>query len=132
MTNNNGKESLMTYIFELRHYRKRALDLNRKVRKLSREERYHSRVKLLRLIPGVGLITSMILLTELIDINRFESTDKLVSYAGLVPDLKASEERSKDRGITIRRNNYLRATLIESSWIAVRKDPALTMYYMVF
>ena len=32
-------------------------------------------------------------------------------------------------GISRRRNAYLRALLIESSWIAVRKDPALLMAF---
>jgi transposase len=47
----------------------------------------------------------------------------------LVPDIRSSSETEYATGITFRRNAALRALLIESSWIAVRKDPALTMVF---
>jgi transposase len=71
----------------------------------------------------------MVLLTELAEVSRFSSLDKLASYAGLVPDIRSSGETEYATGITFRRNAALRALLIESSWIAVRKDPALTMVF---
>src|SRR5208337_3432527 len=59
----------------------------------------------------------------------FSSLDKLASYAGLVPDIKSSGETEHTSGITHRRNATLRMVLIEASWVAARKDPALIMAF---
>ena len=67
----------------------------------------------------------MILLTELGEITRFPSMDQLSSYVGLIPDIRASGEKEHVGGITKRSHAQLRWLLIEASWDAVRKDPAL-------
>ena len=71
----------------------------------------------------------MILLTEIIDINRFKSLDHLASYVGLVPGEDSSGETERVTSISPRRNSHLRVLLIECSWVAVRKDPALLMAF---
>ena len=40
-----------------------------------------------------------------------------------------SGETDRKTGITYRRNGQLRGMLIESAWVAVRKDPALVMTF---
>lgn len=131
MKTESGKESLMYYIDELKHYRKRVAEVNRKVRKLAYSDKYKEQIKNLISIPGVGIITAMILLTELIDIDRFESLDFLASYVGLVPgeDSSGDDDDINTTGITPRGNKYLKSILIEAAWIAARKDPALTICY---
>jgi len=47
-------------------------------------------IKLLRTIPGVGFILAVVIATEMGDINRFPGPEKLASYAGAVPRVKAS------------------------------------------
>ncbi len=59
------------------------------------------------------------------DMNRFRSLDHLASYVGLVPSVSASGERESSRGLSFRRNRYLRYLLIEGAWVAIREDPAL-------
>ena len=71
----------------------------------------------------------MILLTELGEITRFPSIDELSSYVGLIPDTQGSGEKEHVGGITQRSHSQLRWLLIEASWIAVRKDPALMMAF---
>ena len=71
----------------------------------------------------------MVLLTEIIDINRFKSLDHLASYVGLIPGEDSSGEQERTTGISRRRNAHLRTLLIECSWVAVRKDPALIMSF---
>jgi len=71
----------------------------------------------------------MVLLTEIVDISRFKSLDQLASYVGLIPGEDSSGDREVHTGLSYRRNAYLRVLLIESSWVAVRKDPALLMAY---
>ena len=73
----------------------------------------------------------MILLTELVDMNRFKTLDHLASYIGLVPGEHSSGDDDDENitGITPRCNRYLRSILVECAWVAVRKDTALTMCY---
>jgi transposase len=71
----------------------------------------------------------MTLLTELHDIGRFKTLDKLCSYVGLIPNTNSSGETDRKTCMTGRRNVQLRVVLIESAWTAVRKDPALMMSF---
>ena len=126
-----GKETLLYYLEELKDARQTLVEFNRKIRALSQEEAYKNRAKNMRSVCGIGLISAMTFITELVDINRFRSLDPLSSYLGLVPS-EASTGDDDDQnvtGITPRSNRYLRSLLIECAWVAVRKDPALTMCY---
>ena len=69
------------------------------------------------------------LITEIIDIDRFKKLDHLKAYSGLIPTTDSTGERDRAKGITKRRNIFLRHVLIEASWVAIRKDPALLQYY---
>mgnify|MGYP001309513620 CR=1 FL=1 len=71
----------------------------------------------------------MILLSELGEITRFPSLDHLCTYVGLVPDIQSTGEKEHVEGITRRRHSHLRWLLIEASWVAVRKDPAMLMVF---
>lgn len=81
-------------------------------------------------IPGIGLVTGAAILAEIGDVNRFESVEKLVAYAGIDPSVyqtgqfQASEAHMSKRG-----SPYLRHALWLSASIAVRHDPELQAYY---
>jgi transposase len=125
----SGTIALKTLLEELLHLRKLIAGLTRQIIVLSRTYDYAEAVWLLKTIPGISTLTAMILLTEIGDISRFKNLDKLASYAGLIPDTKSSGEEEHITNITMRRNPMLRAILVENSWIAVRKDPALTLAF---
>jgi transposase len=71
----------------------------------------------------------MIILTEIEDINRFKTLDQLCCYIGLVPMTRSSGEKENAGNITQRKNTTLRTAIIESSWVAIRNDPALMLAY---
>jgi hypothetical protein len=54
--------------------------MNRKVIELSRSEKYLDKVRLLRSVPGIGILIGMELLVELPEMKRFKSGDELASY----------------------------------------------------
>ena len=60
---------------------------------------------------------------------RFKNTDHPASFIGLVPMCHSSGESNGTGDITIRRHFMLRCLLIEAAWIAIRKDPAMTVSY---
>ena len=67
----------------------------------------------------------MVFFTEIMNMYRFPKLDHLLCYIGLVPSVASSCDKSSEKGITPRRNRYLRHLIVESSWAAIRKDPAL-------
>ena len=125
----SGKQSLHALLEELKHLRQSIAQLTRQIRALGRQEPYRTQVELLDSVPGIALLSAMTLLTEIVDINRFKNLDHLASYVGLVPGENSSGELERNTGISRRRNPFLRVMLVECSWVAVRKDPALLMAF---
>ena len=105
------------------------LRVSREVRGLLKTVRYKERGKLLQGIPGIGPLTSIQLLVELGEIDRFPTFKHLNSFIGFKPTTYSSGEHDWKGHMTIRRHNALRSALIESSWQAVQKDPALLIRY---
>jgi transposase len=132
MAKETGKIALMNHLDELKHCRQRIAELNRHIRQLAKQEPFRHKVELLMTIPGIGILIAMIILTELGNvIARFKNLDTLAAFIGLVPGECSSgeEDNITNTRITPRSHHYLRSMLIESAWVAVRKDPALTMCY---
>ena len=125
----SGNFALKVHLEELNNMRKIIADLTRAIRTLATSDEYRQNVDLLKSVPGISTLTAMTLLTELYEVGRFKNLDKLCSYIGLIPDTDSSGETDRNTGITKRRNAQLRSILIESSWVAVRKDPALLMTF---
>lgn len=86
-------------------------------------------IQYLRTVSGVGLITAFTFYTEIMDIFRFQKLDQLIAFIGLIPSVEAFDNKEKIIGLTNRCNKYLRYLLIEATWVAVRKDPALTLAF---
>jgi transposase len=72
----SGADSFQILIEQVKTLRNHLLEVNKKVRALSKEKYYQKREALLRTIPGIGLITAMIILTEIGDIHRFANQEK--------------------------------------------------------
>jgi len=125
----SGNLALKVHLSELTHIRQTIAELNRAIRALANTEDYRNNVRILKTVPGISILTAMTLLTELYDISRFKTLDKLCSYVGLIPNTDSSGEKDHKTGMTGRRNAQLRVILIESAWTAVRKDPALMMAF---
>ena len=125
----SGNLALKAYLTELMQLRQIIAQLNRDLRALSRTDEYREGVQLLKSIPGISTLSAMVFLTELGELSRFASFDKLCGYVGLTPDTHGSGEKQGIGDITRRCNQMLRSLLIECSWTALRKDPALALAY---
>jgi transposase len=81
-------------------------------------------------IPGIGPVTGAAILSEIGDIQRFETLDKLVAYAGIdatvyqTGQFEASEAHMSKRG-----SPYFRHALWLAASSAVLHDPSLKAYY---
>lgn len=80
-------------------------------------------------IPGLGHILAVTIKAEIVDIGRFATPEKLVSYAGLAPSRHDSGERTRTGGITKRGSAWLRTAMVEGAFVAVRHDPRLKAVY---
>lgn len=109
--------------------RKELLLINRQIRELSRSVEYEKNYKLLLSIPGIGITIAMTILVQLGDISRFKRLDDLCNYIGLVPRMYASGDRVVTGKMIRRGRKELKIMMIEASWEAIRKDPALMMKF---
>lgn len=125
----SGKLALSIQTERLLSLRNRIAGLVKQIRLLSKTDRYKNEIELLTSVCGIGLLTAMHLLVEIVDINRFKNLDELVSYIGLAPGEHSSADKIYNGKMTKRGKGHIRYLLIEASWVAVRKDPALMMAY---
>jgi len=123
------RQTLDNYIRIGELLRKELLVVNRQIRELARGEAYSKNFELLISIPGVGLMTAITFLVQIGDINRFKTLDDLCNYVGLVPSMHGSGEKTQTGKITHRGRKELKIMLIEASWEAIRKDPALMLKF---
>jgi transposase len=124
-----SKVSLDFLISELRDNQARIKEVLKQMALYSKQYGYDTTIKNLISVPGVSMITAMTIYSEIMNINRFQGLDELASFVGLVPAVYSSGEKERVLGLSERHNQYLRYMLIESAWVAIRKDPALTLKY---
>ena len=85
---------------------------------------------LLMTAPGVGFVTTEVVLSELAGSERFRNAQTVCAYAGVVPAVRQSgDKRSKDVRITKEGSGLLRWALAESAWRLVRTSPKWAARY---
>jgi transposase len=102
------------------------------IRSISRQEPFGEAIRLLTSVPGTGITTAILLQVEIDGINRFPNSDSLAAFIGLTPMCHSSGEKDGTGDITVRKHASLRCSIIEAAWVAIRKDPAMTLAYEGF
>ena len=81
-------------------------------------------------IPGIGPLLGATIISEIGDVSRFSSADKLAAYIGVDPSVNQSGEyTSQYVHMSKRGSPYLRRAVWLASTVAVRKDPMFRAYY---
>ena len=81
-------------------------------------------------IPGVGLTTGAALLAEIGDVQRFETPEKLVAYAGIDATVhQTGQFEARQMHMSKRGSPYLRHALWQAASMAIQHDPELRTYY---
>jgi transposase len=117
----NMKSITTSYINMLEHYNFEIEKIDEKLSEIAMKD---NRVQLLKTIPGIGNIFALTIIAEIGDINRFESSKKLSSYAGLVPGIRQSGNTLKFGRLIKQSNKDLKTCFIEASWVLVRTKEA--------
>jgi transposase len=87
--------------------------------RLSTTEPWASQLPFLVQLPGVGVVTAMVLLAAIGEIQRFPHAKQLVGYSGLGASVHASGQTHRTGGITKQGRRELRAAMVEAAWAAV-------------
>jgi transposase len=116
---------LMQYEQTYRHLLKVSIE----VRKIHKLPKYKEDAKRLRAIPGIGPLTSVQLLVEIEDINRFRNFNHFNGYLGLKPMVHSSGDKDQKSYMTYRSHHGLRSSLVECAWTAIQRDPVMLQTY---
>jgi transposase len=98
-------------------------EVDREVTYLSGQAPWNELVPWVLQLPGMGVLTTMTILSAIGEIDRFPSAKQLVGYSGLGARVYASGQTHRAGGITKQGRTELRAALVEAAWAAVRHAP---------
>jgi transposase len=80
----------------------------------------NNEAKLLMTVHGIASVRALEIIAEIGDIKRFESPEKLCSYAGLIPGIKQSGTTLRFGRLIKQANKNLKYVLVETCWSLVR------------
>ena len=120
------RSSLDVLLDLLEHLWRHQETLRACLRELGRKERYRRAFAIARSLPGIGWYTAIRFVLEFgEDFSRFTSGKKIAAFAGLTSREHSTGETERRGRITGLGPGFIRSTLIENSWVAIRKDQAL-------
>ncbi|MDA8187510.1 MAG: IS110 family transposase [Dehalococcoidales bacterium] len=90
--------------------------------RLSASEPWAAQVPFLVQLPGIGVLSAMVLLGAIGDISRFPSAKKLVGYSGLGASVHDSGKTHRSGRITKQGRKELRWVMVEAAWVAVEHN----------
>jgi transposase len=89
-------------------------------RQMSRYAWENEVVRLILSIIGIDVFSAMLITVEIVDVRRFSTPWKLVSYAGLAPSTKEPSGKVKYTKITKQGSPWLKWILVQCTMTAVR------------
>ncbi len=108
-------------------------EIKKKLKKLLNQklkESYNKEYKLLKMIPGVGLMLAGVTIAVYNRFENFENSKKACSFAGAAPSPYESGSSVKKRGsISKRGNPLIRKTLYMATLSAIRHNKIIKEFY---
>lgn len=92
------------------------IDLDKEIEEIAQTAEYKEKVAALCAFKGIGILTAMVILSEVISFSRFQKAEELMSYLGLVPSEHSSGGQQNKGSITKTGNSRTRRALTEASW----------------
>ena len=81
-------------------------------------------------IPGVGELTTAVIVSEFGDFIKFSNADKLLSFAGLEPSINQSGTILAYGKMVKRGSGYLRYSLMNIANVVIRYNPTFYDFYL--
>jgi len=105
------------------HLTTQIAEVEQELARLSTVSPWAPHVPLLIQLPGIGLLTALVILAAVGDITRFAHAKNLVGYAGLGTYVHDSGKTHRHGGITKHGRADLRHAMVEAAWVAARTRP---------
>ena len=70
-------------------------------------------------LPGMGPVLAAVVVSEIDDIRRFPSAQKLTGYAGLCPKVSSSGGKTHHGKLMHQCNKWLRWAFVEAAWVSI-------------
>lgn len=109
------QESLDEYLITYEYFTEKIERLDQRIEELASGETYEGKVRKLGCLIGVKTHTSLSMVVEVGDFERFAKPEKFAAFLGLVPSEETSDENQKRYGLTKAGNSHLRRLLIEAA-----------------
>ena len=111
-------------LLEWKGYRRQVIRVDERLREFSSTGSPQEKKdrELLKTVPGIGVVSSDVILSELAGWQRFSSLKKVSSYAGIVPGQRESAGKRKALHIEKAGSRLLRWVLVQSSWQLVKRS----------
>jgi transposase len=117
------RQALASLLRQLNFVEQELQALDAGIEALAKTPRYVAAVTEMNRLTGVGLLTAMVFLSEIGDVQRFANRRELSAYLGLVPKAGESGTKTDRKGhITRQGPSRVRRVLCQAAWARVRWD----------
>jgi transposase len=118
------------FLFTVEQYQDQWIQLNERLKEITKRMKEQAKQEpglqvIYESVPGIGRIHSRQLINELGDMKQFKNERRLFSFTGLTPCEYSSGENVRHGNISRQGNPMLRKILVESAWVAIKRDPDL-------
>ena len=115
---------------DLEYARKQTLSIHTRLKTFCKTNQEISEyMGYLQSIVGIGFITAVSILSRIGDPRSLKNPREIGAFIGLVPRENSTGDNINRGSITHLGNQTLRFLLIESAWVAIRKDTQLNQFY---
>ncbi len=118
------KSAIKSYLETLKTLNAEIASINSQIASSDSEE-----IRLLMSIPGIDYYSAVLINSEIGDISRFPSHNKLASWAGLVPSMHQSGTSFYNGKITKEGSRRLRWILIQCAHASIRTNSKINEFY---
>lgn len=109
------QRTLVEYRALVDFMRDRLHGLDKEVGEIASKDPWRERVDRLCVLRGIGKLSALTLLAEIVDFHRFKPR-QLAAFLGLVPSLYSSGDRAVRGRITGTGNSHARRIVVEAAW----------------
>jgi transposase len=119
--NEHLQQVLDEHLAHLDYLQTRIKYLDQQIEQIAESDLYAPAVKKLRAFKGIGILSAMLLIAEIIDFRRFSNPRALMAFLGLIASENSSGDKQRGGPITKTGNPRCRTQLIECVQHYVKK-----------
>jgi transposase len=124
------RRSLDMLLDDLEYTRKQTLSILKELKASCKDNpEIKKNMEYLQSVSGIGFITAVTFLARSGDPQYLRDEREAGAFAGLVPRENSTGDKINRGSITHLGDKTLRFLLVESAWVAIRKDMQLSQYY---